>query len=243
MGNVFRQPRDQTETTATYEKAPASYRARVDADPTDWEGWANLGQGYNILGQFYWEFDRVGDAVEPFRAAAQAYREAVRLAPQVPRALNYLAWFLASCPDDRFRDPAESIRLAERTLLITPVAGGIWNTLGVAHYRAGHLDECLAALDRSMELSGGDGIAWFFMAMALASKGECEPARAFYVRAVDWMDRQGALDGELQRLRAEAAALLGLKEDPAAPQGKEERPPSPEGNPVLVGQARSKSDA
>jgi hypothetical protein len=57
MANVYRQRRDQAETMATYEKAIACYRARVEADPTDWEGWANRGQGCNILGGAHWEFN------------------------------------------------------------------------------------------------------------------------------------------------------------------------------------------
>jgi tetratricopeptide (TPR) repeat protein len=226
MANVYRQRRDQAETVATYEKAIACYRARVEDDPTDWEGWANLGQGYNILGGAVWEFDRPGDATGPFREAGRAYRAAVQLAPGIPRALNYLAWFLASCPEERFRDPAEAIRLAERALQLAPEAGSIWNTLGVAHYRAGHWEECLAALERSMELrGGGDGIDWFVTAMALARRGRPEPARGWYARAAEWMDRHSALDGELARLRAEAAALLGLRARPFAAVRKAEEAP------------------
>jgi Flp pilus assembly protein TadD len=218
MANVYRQRRDQAETVATYEKAIACYRAQVEADPTDWEGWATLGQGYNILGGAYWEFARPGEAIVPFREAGRAYRAAVRLAPQDPRALNYLAWFLAACPDERFRDPVEAASLAERATRLAPEAGNHWNTLGVARYRAGDLDGCLSALRRSMDLSGGgDGIDWFFMAMSLTRNGDRAGAAAWYDRAVRWMDRSNPREGELLRLRSETAALLSPQQGDPGP--------------------------
>ena len=80
-----------------------------------------------------------------------------------------------------------------------------------------------------MQLSGGgEGIDWLFLAMAHARRGEPATAKRWYDQAARWIDRHNALDGELRRLRAEASALLGLKEDPPAPQRKEEGRPSPE---------------
>jgi hypothetical protein len=41
--------------------------------------------------------------------------------------------------------------------------GDFWNTLGVAHYRAGEFQSAVSALSRSVELrSGGDGADYFF---------------------------------------------------------------------------------
>jgi hypothetical protein len=62
-----------------------------------------------------------------------------------------------------------------------------------------------------MDLSdGGDGIDWFFMAMALARRNEDLRAREFYDRADRWMAQSNALDGELRRFRREAAGLLQI---------------------------------
>jgi tetratricopeptide (TPR) repeat protein len=225
MANVHRQRRDQAETIATYEKAIACYRAEADDDPTDREAWANLGQGYNIRGGAYWEFDRPGEATAPFREAGRAYRAAVQLAPQDPRALGYLARFLAACPDERFRDPVEATGLAERATRLAPGAGNHWNTLGVARYRARDLGGCLAAIRRSMDLSGGgNGIDWFFMAMTLARMGDRDGAAAWYDRSVRWMDRSSVRDGELLRLRSETAALLSPQQGDPGP-GPPRAPP------------------
>jgi tetratricopeptide (TPR) repeat protein len=215
MASVYLQQGDVAEVRESYGRAIASYGRRVDADPSAWECWAHLGQGHNMLGLALHGFGHPREAAESFARAAQAYRRAVELGPDSAAALNYLAWFLASCPDERFRDPARAIDLAWRALRLSPRSGGIWNALGVAHYRAGHWDACIAALERSMELrGGGDGIDWFFLAMAHARRGERERARGWFDRAVAWMDRHNARDAELGRFREEARALLGMAGPP-----------------------------
>jgi uncharacterized protein HemY len=96
-----------------------------------------------------------------------------------------------------------------------------WNTLGVAHYRAGHWNEAIKALTKSMQLSGGklESFDTFFLAMAHWRLDETEKAREWYDRAVQWMEKnKDQLEGnkqwleELRRFRAEAEELLGIKE-------------------------------
>ena len=50
-------------------------------------------------------------------------------------SLNNYAWFLASCPQIEFRDPAKSIKLAQEAISLAPDQWEYWNTLGVARYR------------------------------------------------------------------------------------------------------------
>jgi hypothetical protein len=63
---------------------------------------------------------------------------------------------------------------------------------------------------------GGDGVDWFFITMALARKGDRAGAGPWFDRASAWVDRCNALDGELNRLCDEAAALLGRGPPPGA---------------------------
>jgi tetratricopeptide (TPR) repeat protein len=211
LANVHLQRRSVAAVRETYSRAIAAYRRRAESDPSAWECWAQLGQAHNMLGLALHGLGLPDEAAGSFRAAHEAYCRAAELAPESPPALNYLAWFLASCPDAQLHDPHRAIELAERALRLTPRYAVIWNTLGVALYRAGHWDRCLEALGRSMDLGdGGDGIDWFFMAMALARRGESSRAREFYDRADRWMARSNALDGELRRYREDAAALLGI---------------------------------
>jgi uncharacterized protein HemY len=83
----------------------------------------------------------------------------------------------------------------------------------VAQYRNGDWKAAIKALTRSMELhTGGDSTDWFFLAMAHWQLGDKTQARSWYDKAVSWMEKNQPKNEELVRFRAEAAALLEVKE-------------------------------
>jgi len=149
--------------------------------------------------------------------AEAAYRRIIVMtdAGDVAR-LNNWAWGLAINPDVRLRHPAAAVALASKAVEMSPVNGMYWNTLGVAHYRAGGWADAVAALEKSMSLrAGGDAFDLYFLAMSQAKLGDTAKARDCFDRAVKWHEAQKGLTpqnaAELQRFRAEAAELLGLK--------------------------------
>ena len=86
------------------------------------------------------------------------------------------------------------------------------NTLGVALYRAGRIDEAIARLDESVKASGG-GVPqdWVFLAMAHHKKGHADEARR-------WLEKTRAGDKddpEVRILLREAEALLKETTPPA----------------------------
>jgi WD40 repeat protein/serine/threonine protein kinase len=140
-----------------------------------------------------------------------------KLSPGRRRALagrhNRLSWRLATEPDPALRDPRLAVELAREAVELFPPGGDWRNTLGVALYRAGRWNEAVATFEKSMELrNGGTSHDWFFLAMAHWKLGKKDKARAWYGRAVRWMDKNRPKDEELRRFRAEAAELLGLTE-------------------------------
>jgi tetratricopeptide (TPR) repeat protein len=152
-----------------------------------------------------------------YRAAAQAYRDALEWVPNDSKVNQGLAWLLANCPDSQVRDPREAIRLARRGIDLVPEDGHIWQALGMAYYRAGEWTSAVAALDRAMALrGGGEATDQFFMAMAQWRLSHCDQARSCYKRAIQQLEgrtnRAGrsAGDSETDNLGAEAADLLGL---------------------------------
>jgi tetratricopeptide (TPR) repeat protein len=150
--------------------------------------------------------------------ALAEYRRAIALNPKYALAHNNLAWALATWPDSRRRDPAQAVAAAKRAVELAPKNGGIWNTLGVAHYRNGDAKAAVEALERSMALSrGGDAADWFFLAMARWQLGQKDQARKWYQQAAAWTQKNQPNNAELRRFRAEAAALLGLSAPDAAP--------------------------
>ena len=126
---------------------------------------------------------------------------------------NDLAWYLVDCPALALRSPAEAVGLATKAVAPAPQMGEYWNTLGVAHYRAGEFQSALTALGRSMELrSGGDSADHFFLAMALQRQGDRKHARIWYDKAVQSMDKRFPQAEAGLRYRAEAKETLGIKE-------------------------------
>ena len=115
-----------------------------------------------------------------------------------------------------------------RAIAKAPKADEIWNTLGVAHYRAGAWDNAIEALSRSTELnSGGSPADWLFLAMAYWRKGVKDKARSWFDKAVDQMAKDKSENEELRRFREEAVALLGVTEQPKPNGKKEEAKPRP----------------
>jgi tetratricopeptide (TPR) repeat protein len=117
------------------------------------------------------------------------FRKAVELLPTDPNPLNGLAWELLTSADTGLRDPAKAVDMAKKVVDLSVKQaddqdppgrdrlGNYWNTLGVAHYQAGNLDEALAALQKSLDIAeGGERRAkgvddryvcedWLFLAM------------------------------------------------------------------------------
>jgi len=126
---------------------------------------------------------------------------------------NEYAWKLANATGSS-RNPERALTLARRSVELAPNQAIYLNTLGVAQYRAGRYAEAVATLDRSLTAGHGeyDGYDLFFQAMAHWRLGEKPQALACFDKAVEWMQKNKPADDELIRFRAEAAALLDVKE-------------------------------
>jgi tetratricopeptide (TPR) repeat protein len=156
--------------------------------------------------------ERVKQAAGHAAQARDLLRQAAQQVPDDALAQNDLAWRLATHPDPRLRAPALAVALARKAVAKAKENGTVWNTLGVAEYRAGDPRAAAAALDKSMQLrNGGDSSDWFFLAMAHWQLGDKEQARQFYNRAVQWMEQNAPQNQELRHLRLEAAELMGVK--------------------------------
>jgi len=155
------------------------------------------------------------------------YRTANELLPNDPNPLNSLAWELATCAEPRLRDPAQAVALAKKVVVLSVKQGDdrdkagrgrlgmYWNTLGVAHYRAGNLEETCSALQKSLELANPDENRyvcgdWFFLAMANWKLGRKDEARKLYDRGLEWMLKKAPKDEKFRGYRTEAAALMGI---------------------------------
>jgi tetratricopeptide (TPR) repeat protein len=86
--------------------------------------------------------------------AIPEYRQAVELEPELPPALNDLAWILAANPDPALRDGPEAVRMAEQACATSVAPNPLMiGTLAAAYAEAGRFPEAVAAAERAKGLA------------------------------------------------------------------------------------------
>jgi serine/threonine protein kinase/WD40 repeat protein len=160
-----------------------------------------------------WSADERAAAVGIYLNQSRQLAEKTRQqSPSDWQVCNDLAWFLATCPDTRFRDAEAAVALAEKATQAAPGQMQPWNTLGAAYYRAGNWKAAIAALKRSMQLGKADKYDpwnWIFLAMAHWQAGDKKQALQWSARVSHWLENHRTESEEFGRFRAEAAHLLG----------------------------------
>ncbi len=102
--------------------------------------------------------NRAGQTAE----AIQQFRRVVALRPNLVEALNNLAWMLATGPDEKLRDGAEAVRLAEQSCRLTGEQQAVpLGTLAAAYAEAGRFADAEAAAKRAIALARASGNARF----------------------------------------------------------------------------------
>jgi WD40 repeat protein/tetratricopeptide (TPR) repeat protein len=182
------------------EEVIRSYSQQIERDPLRLDLLAHRGMLYLGTGQ-------MDKAADDFRKASK----------RTPALANNFAWVLARSPELAQRDPSLAVELAKRATEQAPRNGDYWNTLAVAHYRAGKWASAMQALEESQRLEPDRNLGFndFVMAMCHHQLGDPLQAKACYDRAVRWCDEQQATRSarqqeDLKALRAEAEALLRM---------------------------------
>jgi serine/threonine protein kinase/WD40 repeat protein/tetratricopeptide (TPR) repeat protein len=147
----------------------------------------------------------------------------LRLLERYQQTGNLAATRLCVLHPDRVIEPRRALQLAIRGVELNPDRAWFWETLGLAHYRAGDWKAAVAACQKAMPLRAQSGSLeeWrFVLAMAQWQLGDQEQARRSYDQGLDWLGKNEArLDQlrlrQLHVFRDEAAALLGIKGQPA----------------------------
>jgi serine/threonine protein kinase/Tfp pilus assembly protein PilF len=172
-------------------------------------------EGHDRLGQLLWQRGRLPAAHAEFLQAAAERERLLKQLPDHADTANVLAWFLVTCPDPDVRNPDRAVELATKAVSRAPKVGAYWNTLGVAHYRAGDYRAALAALEKAVELTPqGDGTDSLFLAMTCWRLGQNEEAQGWYERAAGELELDHISAAELSACRTEAVALLGINDPP-----------------------------
>ena len=182
---------------------------RIDAPATD----------------FYREFNIAADLSEKhqYTEAVPAWRKAVELNPDDPRAHNNLGSALAETGK-----PVEAMREYRRSLELNEQSSQAHSNLGSALAQQGRLDEALAQFERAVELNPDNGRAQCNLGSALSEKGRTEEAlehlRKGVVLEPNFADGQNNLGAALARAGAlDEAATHISKAVEMAPQSVEYR--------------------
>jgi tetratricopeptide (TPR) repeat protein len=89
-----------------------------------------------------------------YEQAAEDYRQAIRLNDQLGRAYQSTAWLMATCPDDRFRDPARAVLAARKAIeLDGDKRYQYLETLAAALAANGEYGEAIKAQQKAVELA------------------------------------------------------------------------------------------
>jgi len=144
------------------------------------EYWQQLGRIHNDLGILLGNTGReAGEKIHLEKAAA------------IRRAQPQEAW----------------IERAKQKAAAEPEDAGRWHILGDAHLAAGEWQEAIAAYN-IRDRKGGSAWQWFPLAIAHRQLGHRGEARAWFDKALDWMDSRQ--ETQLRRRQAEAAVTLGV---------------------------------
>ncbi len=159
--------------------------------------------------------------LQEYLQAIADWEESLALKPEQPevrkalaQAANNRAWRLSTGPEEE-RDPSQAVPLAQQAVRQAKEESNYWNTLGVAHYRAGEWEAAIKALEESERLAPGKHFSFnaFFLAMCHHQLGDPARAKDYYDRAVLWcQENQSKLPAahqeELKRFRAEAEEFV-----------------------------------
>jgi serine/threonine protein kinase/Flp pilus assembly protein TadD len=194
------------------DEAIATYRERLRFTPHDAPIICHR------LGILLWHRGLLEEADAMSREAVRLLGIQVRLQPSSARPQNYLARHLATWPNPQLRNATRAVELAQHAVELEPLNGMYWNTLGVAHYRARDWKAAIEALQKSNDLIDDKNVSFnaFFFAMANWQLGNQDEAKKWYDQAMVRTDKSQVQDEELQRICAEATALLDVKDSPTS---------------------------
>jgi tetratricopeptide (TPR) repeat protein/cell division septation protein DedD len=127
-----------------YDRALADYTRAIEIQ-------SRYADAYNGRGMVWYE---KGD----YARALSDYARALEINPRYAQVYNRLAWILATCQDDRYRDGAKALQYAQRAVALNPEASFL-DTLAAAQAEAGHFEDAVDTEKRAMAMLGGQGRA------------------------------------------------------------------------------------
>lgn len=172
---------------------------------------ADLAELQNELGMLYLI---TGSGLRATRAFRNAHDRLQRLADTqaTPMYFNRLATFLSECPDEKVGSAPKAAEIAAQATSEAPKNASYWSTLAVAQYRNRAYQDCVASINRAIDLRPGDNAHdLFILAMSEHGLQNREASRKAFEAANSWMNDNQPMNSRAIRLRDEASELLGIR--------------------------------
>ena len=118
-----------------YDKAIADYTKTIEINPKVVEVYILRGASWDAKG----DYDK----------AIADFTKAIEINPKAVEAYNGLAWLLATCRNDRYRDGKRAIALAEKAVKLEETANRL-DTLAAAYAEAGRFQEAVKTEERAI---------------------------------------------------------------------------------------------
>lgn len=100
---------------------------------------------YRLLGDLYYE-------KKNYEKVREAYEKAIQLNPESSHVLNNLAWFYATCENERLRDPKRALELAKQAAQLEQ-APHILDTLAESYFINGMYEQAIKAAKQALTLA------------------------------------------------------------------------------------------
>jgi tetratricopeptide (TPR) repeat protein len=226
LGNFLLKTDRTDEAEKILRKALEAMEQAVADAPTQANFRRRLAQLYVTVGRLMQKAGRRDDAEKAYQRAIETWEHLLEDYPDVAINHHELARFLAKPPATGLRNLERATKLATRGTELAPDDSASWYTLGAVQYAAGRWDEARVALEKAVKIGPeGSVSACFLLSRTQWQLGDRVAARRSYGQAVEWMEKDSPDDKDLQRLRAKAAALLGIKAAPAVAAAGQDEPP------------------
>ena len=217
LAEVLQRAGNFTEAEQSYRRSQELFEALVTDFPAVLHYQQYMAECRRGLARLLQQQGRVTEALPVLRKGHELYRRLADESQQSPAFRRWLAevradlvWLLVIDFGLDHRGVTEAIRLAEQSVVEDPSQSRPHEMLAAARYRAGNFAGAVASMNKSLELEPRENADLFWLALAYGRLGDKERARSYYDRAVGWVDANASRDRQLARLRAEAAALLGV---------------------------------
>ena len=93
-------------------------------------------------------------ATKSYDKASKDFLKAVKLSPKLADAANGLGWFLATCPDEKFRNGKDAVENANRACELSKWKEWSYiDTLASAHAEVGEFGKAIEMANRALKLA------------------------------------------------------------------------------------------